>query len=165
MFLLLLSGCSSVRSINEIPNVVLGEPSFYPILAAHTDASIVPGNRVELLLNGEQIFPALLQAIGSARTSITYAQYFYETGAIANEMAAAFAERCRAGVKVKILLDSLGAGNIPQEIPALWKAAGCQLEWFRPVKALQFITPWELFRYNQAQPLPLDERHNIRNSG
>ena len=148
LVLLLLSGCTNLASINEIPNVVLGEPSFYPTIAAHTDASIIAGNRVELLLNGEQIFPALLQAIRSARKSITYAQYFYEDGAIAYEIAEAFAERCRAGVQVKILIDSLGGGNIPQDIPDLWKKAGCQMEWFRPIKIWQFITPWQLFRYN-----------------
>src|SRR5262245_27167842 len=85
--LLLLSGCASVSPINEMPNVVLGEPSFYPTLAAHIDASIIAGNRVELLLNGDQIFPAMLQAIRSARKSITYAQYLYEDGAISHEIA------------------------------------------------------------------------------
>ena len=148
LVLVLMSGCSSLASINEIPNVTLCEPSFYPTIAAHTDAAILGGNRVELLFNGEQIFPALLKGIRSARKSITYAQYLYEDGAIAYEIAEALAERCRAGVPVKILLDSLGAGNIPQDIPDLWKKAGCQLEWFRRIKALQFITPWEFFRYN-----------------
>jgi cardiolipin synthase len=146
--LLLVSGCASVTPIKDMPNIVLGEPSFYPTLAAHTDASIIAGNRVELLLNGEQIFPAMLQAIRSAQKSITYAQYLYEDGAIAYEIAEAFAERCRAGVEVKILLDSLGASNIPKDIPDLWKKSGCQMEWFRPIKVLQFITPWEFFRYN-----------------
>jgi len=146
--LLLVSGCASVTPINDMPNIVLGEPSFYPTLAAHTDASIIAGNRVELLLNGEQIFPAMLQAIRSAQKSITYAQYLYEDGAIAYEIAEAFAERCRAGVQVKILLDSIGAGSIPKDIPDLWKKSGCQLEWFRPIKVLQFITPWEFLNYN-----------------
>lgn len=148
LVLLFFSGCAGLTPINDMPNIVLGEPSFYPTIAAHTDASIIAGNQVELLLNGEQIFPALLKAIRGARKSITYAQYLYEDGAIAYEIAEAFAERCRAGVQVKILLDSLGAGNIPQDIPDLWKKAGCQMEWFRRIKALQFITPWELFRYN-----------------
>ena len=80
---LLLSGCAGLTPINDMPNIVLGEPSFYPTLAAHTDASIIAGNRVELLLNGDQIFPAVLQAIRGARKSITYAQYLYEDGAIA----------------------------------------------------------------------------------
>ena len=128
--------------------MVLGEPSFYPTIAAHTDASIIGGSRVELLFNGDQIFPAMLQAIRGARKSITYQQYFFEDGAIAHEIAEAFAERCRAGVQVKILLDSLGSGNIPQDIPDLWKKSDCQLEWFERIKVFQFITPWELLNYN-----------------
>jgi len=148
LILLFLSGCAGVTPINDMPNIVLGEPSFYPTLAAHTDASIIAGNRVELLFNGDQIFPAMLKAIRGARKSITYAQYLYEDGAIAHEIAEAFAERCRAGVQVKILLDSLGAGNIPQDIPDLWKQSGCQLEWFERIKVFQFVTPWELLNYN-----------------
>jgi cardiolipin synthase A/B len=146
--LLLFSGCASLTPINDMPNIVLGEPSFYPTLAAHTDASIIAGNRVELLFNGDQIFPAMLQAIRGARKSITYAQYLYEDGAIAYEIAEAFAERCRAGVQVKILLDSLGGGNIAKDIPDLWKTSGCQLEWFERIKVFQFVTPWELLNYN-----------------
>jgi cardiolipin synthase A/B len=148
LVLLLLSGCANITPINEMPHIVLGEPSFYPTLAAHTDASIIGGSRVELLFNGDQIFPAMLQAIRSARKSITYQQYFFEDGAIAHEIAEAFAERCRAGVQVKILIDSLGGGSMPQDVPDLWKKSGCQLEWFERIKVFQFITPWELLSYN-----------------
>jgi cardiolipin synthase len=76
---------------------------FFPTISAHIDAPIIAGNRVELLFNGDEIFPAMLQAIRSARKSITYSQYLYKDGAIAYELAEAFAERCRAGVRVKIL--------------------------------------------------------------
>jgi hypothetical protein len=56
------SGCvpiqrlADVTPINEIPDVALGEPSFFPTIAAHTGASIVDGNRVEILLNGDVTF-------------------------------------------------------------------------------------------------------------
>ena len=148
LILILLSGCANLIPINEMPHIVLGEPSFYPTLAAHTDASIIGGNRIELLFNGDQIFPAMLQAIGNARKSITYQQYFFEDGAIAHEIAEAFAERCRAGVRVKILIDSLGGASMPQDISDLWKKSGCQLELFQRIKVFQFITPWELLSYN-----------------
>jgi cardiolipin synthase len=148
LLLLLLSGCANITTINEMPSMVLGEPSFYPTIAAHTDASIIGGNRVELLFNGDQIFPAMLQAIRGARKSITYAQYFYEDGVIAHEIAEAFAERCRAGVQVKILIDSLGGGGMPEDIRDLWKKSGCRLELFQRIKVFQFITPWELLNYN-----------------
>src|SRR5581483_2848241 len=148
LVVLLLSACAAITPINEMPHIVLGEASFYPTLSAHTDSSIISGNRVELLFNGEQIFPAMLRAIRSAEKSITYQQYFFEDGAVAREFAEAFAERCRAGVEVKLLIDSLGGGSISQEMKDLWKNAGCQLEWFERIKVYQFITPWELLNYN-----------------
>jgi cardiolipin synthase len=148
LVLLLHSGCANVTPINELPNIELGVQGFYPTIAAHTDASIMSGNRVELLFNGDQIFPAMLEAIRSAQKSITYQQYLFEDGAIAHEIAEAFAERCRAGVQVKILLDSLGSSSLPQDIPDLWKKSGCELEWFERIKVFQFITPWELLNYN-----------------
>ena len=147
-YLLLSTGCAGVPEINKVPGVVLGHPSFFPTLATHTDAPIIAGNRVELLFNGEEIFPAMLEAIRSARKSITYAQYLYQDGRIAYELAEAFAERCRAGVEVKILLDSHGSSEIPEDIPDLWRRSGCQLEWFRRIRLFQFITPWELLTYN-----------------
>ena len=61
-FLLLALGCASVPDIDKVPSIVLGEPSFFPTIAAHTDAPILAGNRVELLFNGEEIFPAMLRA-------------------------------------------------------------------------------------------------------
>jgi cardiolipin synthase A/B len=148
LVVLLLSGCAAITPINDMPRIVLGEASFYPTISAHTDSSIIGGNRVELLFNGEQIFPAMLQAIRGARKSITYAQYFYEDGVVAHEIAEAFAERCRAGVQVKILIDSLGGGGLPQDIRDLWKKSGCRLEWFERIKVFQLITPWELLNYN-----------------
>ena len=146
--LLLAFGCASVPEINKTPNVVLGEPSFFPTISAHTDAPIIGGNRVELLFNGEEIFPAMLDGIRSARKSITYLQYLYKGGDIAFELAQAFAERCRAGVRVNILIDDHGGSEMPAEIPELWRQSGCQMKWFRRIRLFQFITPWELLSYN-----------------
>jgi len=146
--LLLTYSCASVPEINKIPNIVLGEPSFFPTIAAHTDAPVIGGNSVELLFNGEEIFPAMLDAIRSARKSITYLQYLYKGGDMAFELAEAFAERCRAGVQVNILIDDHGGSEMPAEIPELWRESGCQMKWFRRIRLFQFITPWELLSYN-----------------
>src|SRR5262249_14748458 len=73
----LLTGCAQVNAgITRLPAVELGEASFYPTLQAYAGTPIINGNEVQVLLNGEQIFPALTAAIRSARKSITYAQYF-----------------------------------------------------------------------------------------
>jgi cardiolipin synthase len=146
--LMLLLGCAGPTPVNKIDPMIVGEATFFPTIAAHTDAPIMGGNKIDVLLNGEQTFPAMLKAIRGARKSITYAQYLYQDGAIAYELAEAFAERCRAGLTVKLLLDSHGGGKIPKDIPQLLTDAGCQLEWFRRVRLFQFITPWELLNYN-----------------
>jgi cardiolipin synthase len=146
--LMLLLGCAGPTPVNKIDPMIVGEATFFPTIAAHTDAPILGGNKIDVLLNGEQTFPAMLKAIRGARKSITYAQYLYQDGDIAYELAEAFAERCRAGLTVKLLLDSHGGGKIPEDIPRLLTEAGCQLEWFRRVRLFQFITPWELLNYN-----------------
>ena len=146
--LMLLLGCAGPTPITKIDPMIVGEATFFPTIAAHTDAPIIGGNKIDVLLNGEQTFPAMLKAIRGARKSITYAQYLYQDGAIAYELAEAFAERCRAGLSVILLLDSHGGGKIPEDIPQLLTDSGCQLEWFRRVRLFQFITPWELLNYN-----------------
>jgi cardiolipin synthase A/B len=145
---LLCVGCGKVRPVTELPDIAVGEPTFFPTLVAHTDAPILGGNRIDILLNGDETFPAMLRDIKNARQTITFAQYLYESGAIAYEFAYAFAERCRAGVKGHILLDSQGARPIPDAIPRLLRDAGCKVEFFRKVEVPQVVLIWRLLRYN-----------------
>ncbi|MGH7322802.1 MAG: phospholipase D-like domain-containing protein [Candidatus Rokuibacteriota bacterium] len=130
------TACARVRPHVLLPSMVLGEPSFYPTLEAYAQAPIVGGNRIDLLLNGEQIFPAMLAAIRAARTTITYAQYSYGDGPVARDIAQALAERCRAGVKANVLLDGVGALQMPTEYGELMTKAGCHVVFFRPLGLL-----------------------------
>ena len=141
-------GCAKVLAVRQIPQITLGEATFFRTIEAHTDAPIVSGNRIEVLLNGDETFPVMLREIRRAKSTITFAQYLYEDGSIARELAQAFAERCRAGVKVDILLDRHGSGKVPSDIIATMKDAGCHVEYFRQVEAEGIIFPWKLLRYN-----------------
>ena len=135
---LLCLGCAEVINVYKVPEVTLGEPSFFPTIEAYTDAPIVPGNRIELLFDGDETFPAMLRDIKNARYTITFAQYLYKDGPIARDLAQAFAERCRAGIEAHILIDSQGSSDIPDDIPAIMREAGCHVEFF----------PWKLVSYN-----------------
>jgi len=146
--IVLTVGCANVLAVHEIPEIVVGEPSFFRTIEAHTDAPIVGGNRIEVLLNGNETFPAILRDIRAAKSTITFAQYLYEGGSIAREIAQAFAERGRAGVKVRILLDDHGSGSAPAEIIDIMKQGGCEVEYFRRIEAEGIIFPWKLLRYN-----------------
>jgi cardiolipin synthase len=141
-------GCAKVLAVRQTPQITLGEATFFRTIEAHTDAPIVSGNRIEVLLNGDETFPVMLREIRRAKSTITFAQYLYEDGSIARELAQAFAERCRAGVKVDILLDRHGSGKVPSDIIATMKDVGCHVEYFRQVEAEGIIFPWKLLRYN-----------------
>jgi len=128
-----VTACARVQPHLTLPDVALGEPSFFPTLEAYASAPIVGGNRVDLLLNGDETFPAQLELIRAAQRSITYAQYFYEDGPIARGIAEALAERCRAGVSVNVLLDAFGTLGMPSEFIDNMKKSGCQVAQFRPL--------------------------------
>jgi len=138
LVLFLTAACTRVHPHVDLPALSLGEPSFFPTLEAYASAPIVGGNRIDMLLNGEQIFPAMLDAIRSAQRTITYAQYFYEDGPISRDLADALAQRCRAGVGVNVLLDSFGALNIPKEYTETMSRSGCHVAWFRPLSQYIF---------------------------
>jgi cardiolipin synthase A/B len=146
--ILILTGCAKVLAVREIPQIIVGEAEFFRTIEAHTDAPIVSGNRIEVLLNGDETFPVMLRDIRNAKSTITFAQYLYEDGSIAHDLAEAFAERCRAGVKASILLDDHGSGNAPPEIITIMKNGGCQVEFFRRIEAEGILFPWKLLRYN-----------------
>lgn len=148
LVVLLAPSCAKVRAINDVPEVELGDASFFPTLEALTDAPISSGNKIDILQNGDTIFPAMLGAIKKARSTITFAQYLFKDGSLANQFAETFAERCQAGVKTYLLLDSHGSSEVPDEIPEMLKKAGCRLEFFRRIKAPQVILPWKLLQYN-----------------
>jgi len=86
-----------------------GTPDFARLVEALTIAPLRQGNRVTVLRNGCEIFPAMLEAIRSARRTIDFATYVYWTGSIAPQFAEALAERAEAGVEVNVLLDAVGS--------------------------------------------------------
>ncbi len=139
---LLLAGCSLSHPHYIAPDVHVGEPAFARTLEAHTLSSPIGGNRAELLLNGDQIFPAMLTAIRRARATITFANFIFEDGAIAQEMTAALAERCRAGVRVHVLLDAVGSSQMPRRYRTELTEAGCRFAWFHS------LNPFALKRIN-----------------
>ena len=140
--LLAAAGCTKLEEHRQLPEVEVGDASFHPTLEAYADAPIVPGNQVRILLNGDEIFPAIVEAIRSARTSVTYAQYYFEEGPVADDLVAALAEGCRAGIPTHVLLDGVGTAAMPTRHLDQLAAARCEVRTFRPVR------PWTLRRAN-----------------
>ena len=106
------------------------DPQFQRAMGSLLGPGIVGGNRAQELLNGDQIFPAMLAAIRGAERSITFETYIYWAGDIGREFAAALAERARAGVKVHVLLDWVGSAKIDDDLLKEMQAAGVDVRKF-----------------------------------
>jgi len=91
------------------------------------------GNRIDVLRDGVEIFPAMLEAIEQARHTVDLLTFVYWEGDIAHRMAAALCARAGDGVRVRVILDSLGARHVHNDLIEQMDDAGVLLHWFRPL--------------------------------
>ncbi|MFF5503191.1 phosphatidylserine/phosphatidylglycerophosphate/cardiolipin synthase family protein [Streptomyces roseolus] len=89
------------------------------------------GNELVALRNGDEIFPAMLETVRAAEHTIDMMTFVYWRGQIARDFAAALADRARAGVRVRLLLDGFGAKEIEPDLLVEMDTAGVQVAWFR----------------------------------
>lgn len=134
--LVALTGCSYIFSEKRTvyryePSYGVDSPEFVRALDG-LGADMVPGNRARLLQNGDGIFPAMLDAIARAEHSINLEIYIFKHDATGTRFAAALAERARAGVAVRVLVDAFGSNLGPLE--AELTAAGAVVRIYKPLK-------------------------------
>jgi cardiolipin synthase len=112
------------------------------------------GNRVDVLRNGDRIFPAIFEAVEAATATVDFLTFVYWQGSVGEEMAGLLADRAAAGVRVRVILDALGAFSMDRALVERMVAAGAQVEWFRPVNKLRF---WEANHRSHRKVLICDE--------
>lgn len=96
--------------------------------------AIVSGNEIRPLMNGDEIFPAMLQGIRSAKHTITFETYIYWSGQIGERFADALIERVRAGVSVHLMLDWVGCSKMAHTMLERMRAAGVDVERYHAVR-------------------------------
>jgi cardiolipin synthase len=125
---------SSVQVVGEPESQIsIIDPVFRQTVEALTQTPLHEGNRVQLLLNGEELFPTLYRDLRAARRSITLRLYYAESGAVADSLRAILAERARAGVRVLCLFDGVGTTLPPSYFESL-REAGVRVRTLRPVR-------------------------------
>jgi cardiolipin synthase len=124
----------------DIPHAFgVGDPTFLPSVEATEGSSMVDGNRVAILENGVEIFPAMLAAIADARKSINLEAYIFWSDSVGARFRDALSERASRGVEVRILLDGVGsAKRLSRADVSILRRSGCRVEFFRPLR------PWML---------------------
>ena len=121
-----------VRKVDRLYSV--SDPEFQRNMGLMLGPAVVGGNKVEALLNGDQIFPAMLTAIRSAQKSINFETYIYWSEEIGNEFATALAERARAGVVVHLLVDAVGSSKLDNAQMKTMESAGVVIRKYRPLR-------------------------------
>lgn len=108
--------------------------AFLQTMYALTGAPLTEGNLIEVLQNGDEIFPSMLAAVRGAKKTINMESYIYWDGTIGRRFAEVLAERARAGVEVKVILDAVGSAPMSQALIEFMANNGIDLEWYHPLR-------------------------------
>lgn len=127
------------RSEKEITQRVahlytISDPQFLRSMGVLLGPALVTGNRVETLLNGNQIFPAMLNAIRSAEKTITFETYIYWSGNIGKTFVDTLSEKVQQGVRIHVLLDWVGSQKMEESSIQKMRGAGAEVEKYHPLK-------------------------------
>ncbi|HEU4563882.1 MAG TPA: hypothetical protein VFS05_04495, partial [Gemmatimonadaceae bacterium] len=156
--LLFITRGTAVRRVRGLGGdgapVAPSEPTFPLTVALLTGTPIVPGNRVELALDGDGTYPRLWSDLRSARRLITIQMYYAEPGRVADTLGAILAERSRAGVGVYLLYDAFGS-NFGDDYLDRLRAAGVHAVAFRP---LRFRNLWVVQNRAHVRGIVVDGR-------
>ncbi len=111
----------------------IADPQFRREMNVMLGPAILAGNHVVDLENGDEIFPAMLEAIRSAKKTITFETYIYWSGDVGRQFAEALSERARAGVNVNVTIDWAGSVSMDDALLTQMKDAGVHVEQYRPL--------------------------------
>lgn len=108
--------------------------AFLQTMHALTGTPMSEGNLVTILKNGNEIFPSMLSAIRAAKRTINLEFYIFWDGEIGRKFAETLVERARAGVAIKVILDSVGSAQMSQWLTDFLTRNGIDVEWYHPLR-------------------------------
>jgi cardiolipin synthase len=122
----------------------IDSPEFFGSALALSNPVPQTGNKIELLQNGDECFPAMLEAIRSAKKTLNFAAYIVKSDAVGHQFRDALCERARAGIEVRVLLDGIGSGwGLNNSDVRMMTDAGCKFAYYHPVQS------WRMDRTNR----------------
>jgi len=124
-----------------------------PLRFRKVQGRFLPGNRVRLLHDGRQAFPAMLEAIAQARRQVLLEMYWFGSDAVGQRFAAALTAARARGVEVAVIYDSVGSIGADPALFSELEAAGVHVLEFNPV------APWRRrFKFSFARLSRRDHR-------
>ncbi|MDQ2929652.1 MAG: phospholipase D-like domain-containing protein [Gemmatimonadota bacterium] len=121
-------------AVVSVPGALAGIEELGRAIAAAAGQPAIPGNTLTLFQNGEEIFPAMLECIARAESTVHFVSYVFRAGVIPGAFADAFSSAAQRGVEVRIVIDRDGAKSASPKLLAQMRGAGCDVQWFRPAR-------------------------------
>lgn len=118
----------------EPQDVALESPDYWRMLEGIADSRIVAGNKITVLPNGENFYPAELEAIHGAHSSVNLEAYIFQKGELTRRFVSALAERARAGVEVRVVVDGMGSLTTPKDYFKELTDAGGKVNYYNPLR-------------------------------
>jgi cardiolipin synthase len=120
--------------VSATPPPPIDSPEFLRVLEALTDSKVNTCTRVEVLTNGEVYYEAELQAIRAAERSVNLEAYIFQRGEVTRRFLEVLTERARAGVEVRLVLDSVGSFASWDGYFRELVEAGGRVAWYHPLR-------------------------------
>ena len=122
----------------------VSDPEFFGSAMSLANPVLIEGNAIDLLQNGDGFFPAMLEAIRTAKKTINFEAYIFYSDEIGRAFRDALCERARAGVEVRMLLDGIGSSwKLDNSDVRMMKNAGCKFAYYHPTHS------WRVDRTNR----------------
>ena len=109
------------------------DPQFARTMSSFSQGQMFSSNAVQTLVNGDEIFPSMLQAIRAAHSTVDMETYIYWSGAVGHEFATSLAAKAKEGVEVRVLVDWLGSLPFDEDLIYIMTSAGVKFERYRPI--------------------------------
>lgn len=148
LFISLLSpGCSNLTQERRIRQPItidysIESAAFRDSIGNLLGASMVEGNNVVQLLNGDQIFSSMLEAMRGAKKTITHETFIWASGKVSDQFVEVLCERARAGVKVHVIVDTFGSHKLKGKDIKRMREAGVKIFKYNSPISIRF------FRFN-----------------
>src|SRR5947208_10677197 len=122
----------------------ISDPEFFGSALALSDPVPIESNAIEVLQNGDEYFPAMLEAIRAAKKTVNFEAYIVYSDEVGRAFCEALSERARGGLEVRVLVDGMGWGcSLNNSDVRLMQRAGCKLTYYHPTRS------WRVDRTNR----------------
>jgi cardiolipin synthase A/B len=101
---------------------------------ATTDFPVSTCHKLDLLVDGEQTYNAIFNAIQAAKHHVHLEYYIYEPDKIGTALRDLLIKKSFSGVKVRLLIDALGSANVGENFLIPLRQAGAEIAFFHPTR-------------------------------